>query len=125
MPSNKFESNINFSLNLVCKVPNITVAAAVTTTTAITSNSSSSSGGRRRRRRRSSNEKLSKYKDLEIEVSRMWKVMAKIVPYIIGALGTVNRGLHQTFQLLPHHLLVTELQITLMCTAHKICKMLQ
>jgi hypothetical protein len=30
-------------------------------------------------------EKLSKYKDLEIEASRMWKVRTEIVPVIIGA----------------------------------------
>jgi hypothetical protein len=30
--------------------------------------------------------KISKYKDLEIEVSRMWKVRTKTVPVIIGAL---------------------------------------
>ena len=34
-------------------------------------------------------EKLSKYKDLEIEVSRMWKVRTKTVPVITGALGTI------------------------------------
>jgi len=33
-------------------------------------------------------EKLSKYKDLEIKVSMMWKVRTKTVPVIIGALGT-------------------------------------
>jgi len=31
-------------------------------------------------------EKLSKYKDLEIKVSRMWKVRTKTVPVIIAAL---------------------------------------
>jgi len=36
-------------------------------------------------------DKLSKYKDLVIEVSRMWKVRTKIVPVIIGALGTIRR----------------------------------
>ena len=34
--------------------------------------------------------KLSKYKDLKIEVSRMWKVRINIVPVTIGALGTIN-----------------------------------
>ena len=36
--------------------------------------------------------KKKKYKDLEIEVSRMWKVGTKIVPVIIGALGAVKKG---------------------------------
>jgi hypothetical protein len=31
-------------------------------------------------------EKLNKYKVLDIEVSRMWKVRAKTVPVIIGTL---------------------------------------
>jgi hypothetical protein len=35
-------------------------------------------------------EKLSKCKGLEIEVSRMWKVRTKIVPVVIGALGTIK-----------------------------------
>jgi hypothetical protein len=37
-------------------------------------------------------EKLSKYKDLEIEVSMVWKVRTKTVPVIIGALGTIKEG---------------------------------
>jgi hypothetical protein len=45
-------------------------------------------------------EKLNKHKDLEIEVSRMWKVRIKIVPGVHGALGTVEQGLDQNFQLL-------------------------
>ena len=34
--------------------------------------------------------KLSKYQDLEIEVSGVWKMRAKIVTIMIGALGTIN-----------------------------------
>ena len=55
-------------------------------------------------------EKLSKYTDLEIEVSRMWKVRTKIVPVIIGALETINNGLDQNLQLLPGHPSAKELQ---------------
>jgi hypothetical protein len=40
-------------------------------------------------------EKLSKYKDLEIKVSRKRKVRTKIVPFIIGALGTVKKEIDQ------------------------------
>jgi len=52
-------------------------------------------------------EKLSKYKDLEIKVSRM---TTKIVPIIIGALGTNQEGLNQNLQLLPGHPSAKELQ---------------
>jgi len=34
-------------------------------------------------------EKILKYKDLTIEIQRMWKVKAKVVAVIIGATGTV------------------------------------
>jgi hypothetical protein len=36
-------------------------------------------------------DKQNKYKDLEIEISRMWKVRTKIVPVTIGAVGTIIR----------------------------------
>jgi hypothetical protein len=41
-------------------------------------------------------DKLSKYKGLKIEVSRMWKVREEIVPVIIRALGTIRRDYIRT-----------------------------
>ena len=65
------------------------------------------------------------YKDLEIKVSRMWKVRTKIVPVIIGALGTIKKGLDQSLQLLPGHRSAIELhEVTLMSNAQSICKVL-
>ena len=69
-------------------------------------------------------EKLSNKKNLEIEDSRMWKVRTDIVPVMIGALGTINKGLDQNLQLLPGNPSVMELQITLMSPAHIIHKVL-
>jgi hypothetical protein len=70
-------------------------------------------------------EKLSKYKDLETEVNRTWKMRTKTVPLVVGALETIKKGLGQNLQLFPGHPLVTELQkITLMSNAHIIHKML-
>ena len=37
-------------------------------------------------------EKLSKYKDLEIEIQKMWHLETKTVPVIIGALGMIKKG---------------------------------
>ena len=55
----------------------------------------------------------------------MWKVRLKIVPVIIGALGTIKMGLDQNLQLLSGHLSAIELQqITVMGTAHSIRKVL-
>jgi hypothetical protein len=51
----------------------------------------------------------------------MCKVRTKIVPVIIGALGTIKQELDQNLQLLPAHLSATELQkITLMSIAQSI-----
>ena len=64
-------------------------------------------------------EKLSKYKDLEIEVSKLWRVRTKIVPVITAALGTIKMGLDQNLQTLPGHTSDIVLQkITLMSTEH-------
>ena len=69
-------------------------------------------------------EKLSKYKDLEIEVSRMSKVRTKTVPVIIGALERIKNGPVQNVRLLPVHPSVIELQkVTQMSTAHIVRKM--
>jgi hypothetical protein len=37
-------------------------------------------------------DELRKYEDQETEFRRMWKVRTKIVPVIIGALGTLKKG---------------------------------
>jgi hypothetical protein len=68
-------------------------------------------------------ERLNKYKDLEIAVSRMWKVRTKIVPVTTGALGTIKNGLVQNRQLPPGHRSARKLQkFTLMSTAHSVGK---
>jgi hypothetical protein len=55
----------------------------------------------------------------------LWKVRTKVVPVILGALGTIEKGLDQNLQLLPRHSSDTEAQkITLMTTAHIIRKVL-
>jgi hypothetical protein len=64
-------------------------------------------------------EKLSKYIDLESEVSRMWKVRTKVVPVITGALRTIQKVFEQNLQSLPGHPSAMGLQkITLMSTAN-------
>ena len=76
-------------------------------------------------------EKLSRYKNLEIEVSRMWKVRTKFVPVMIKSIRNNRVGIRsepsvaprspvshrptenhtdQNLQLLPGHLSATDLQ---------------
>ena len=37
-------------------------------------------------------EKRSKYKDLEIEITRMWQMKTEIIPVVMGALGVIKKG---------------------------------
>ena len=39
--------------------------------------------------------KLSKYMDLETEITRMWGLKIKNVPEVIGALGLIKKGLEE------------------------------
>ena len=64
-------------------------------------------------------EKLSKYKDLEIEISRMWKVRSNTIPVVVGALGILPKSSDIYLTQLPCTLSKYELQkITLLGSAH-------
>ena len=41
-------------------------------------------------------EKILKYKDLTIEIRRMWNVKTKVIPVIIGRLGLFQSHLENT-----------------------------
>jgi len=40
-------------------------------------------------------EKILKYQDLIMEIQRMWKVKSKVIPVIIGVIGTISESLRQ------------------------------
>jgi hypothetical protein len=70
-------------------------------------------------------EKILKYKDLTIEIQRMWNVKTKVIPVIIGATGTISQSLRKYVSNIPGNHEVTELQKTaILGTAHIIRKML-
>ena len=46
-------------------------------------------------------EKLSKYKDLEIEIERKWGMKATTFPVVIGALGLIKKGLEKYTKQIP------------------------
>ena len=46
-------------------------------------------------------EKRLKYKDLHIEISRMWNVKTKVVAIVVGALGTMNKNFHKEIESIP------------------------
>ena len=70
-------------------------------------------------------EKLSKYKDLEIEIARMWGMRTETIPVIIGALGLMKRGMEKYSDRIPGNIdLNTVQKIALLGTAHILRKIL-
>ena len=70
-------------------------------------------------------EKLSKYKDLEIEINRIWGTKTTTIPVVIGALGLVKKGLEKYTDNIPGNINIQEVQkIALLGTAHIIRRVL-
>jgi hypothetical protein len=70
-------------------------------------------------------EKILKYKDLTIEIQRMWNVKTKVIPVIIGATGTISKSFRKYVSNIPGKHEVKELQKTAMLgTAHILRKIL-
>ena len=64
-------------------------------------------------------DKMSKYKDLEIEVSKMWKLKVKTIHVVVGALGLVKKGTEELINMIPGNSFLREVQkIVLTSTAH-------
>ena len=70
-------------------------------------------------------EKLSKYKDLDIELAKSWKCKTKTIPIVIGALGVINKTTEKYLDEVPGRSCITELQkTTLLGTARILRKAL-
>jgi len=70
-------------------------------------------------------EKILKYKDLTIEIQRVWNVKTKVIPVIIGATGTVSKTFRKYVSKIPENHEVKELQKTaILGTAHILRKVL-
>ena len=73
-------------------------------------------------------EKILKYKDLRIEIQRMWNVKTKVIPVIIiiiGATGTISKSFRKYVSNIPGKREVKELQKTaILGTEHIIRKAL-
>ena len=64
-------------------------------------------------------EKLGKYKDLEIGISKMWKMKTKTIPVIVGTLGVIKKGTQKYVNEISGNLSLAEIQkIVLNSTAH-------
>jgi hypothetical protein len=70
-------------------------------------------------------ENILKYKDLTIEIQRMWNVKTRVIPVIIGATGTVSKSFRKYVSNIPGIHEVRELQKTaILGTAHILQKVL-
>ena len=63
-------------------------------------------------------EKFSKYKNLEIEIAKMWKMKSKTIPVIVGALGMIKKGTQKYVNEIPGNLSLAEIKRVLNSTAH-------
>ena len=63
--------------------------------------------------------KLSKYKNLEIQITKMQKTKTKTIPVILGALGMIKNGTQKYVNEIPGNLSLAEIQkIVLNSTAN-------
>ena len=70
-------------------------------------------------------EKILKYKDLTIEIQRMWNVKTKVIPVIIRVIGTISKSFRKYVSNIPGNHEVKELQKTaILGTAHILRKVL-
>ena len=64
-------------------------------------------------------QELSKYKDLEIEVTKMWKLKTKTISVVVGALGMIKKGTQNFIDEIPGKASLQKMQrIVLTSTAH-------
>jgi hypothetical protein len=70
-------------------------------------------------------EKILKYKDLTIEIQRMWNAKTKLIPVIIGVTGIISKSFRKYTNNLPGKHEVKELQKTaILGNAHILRKVL-
>jgi hypothetical protein len=69
--------------------------------------------------------KILKYKDLTIEIQRMWNVKTKVILVIRGTTGTISKAFRKYVSNIPGNHKVKELQKTaILETAHILWKVL-
>ena len=66
-----------------------------------------------------SDQKFSKYKDLEIVVTKMWKLKKKHIPVVIGTLGMIKKGTQNFIDQIPAKPSLQRMEkVVLASTAH-------
>ena len=71
-------------------------------------------------------EKIEKYQDLAREVKRLWKTQVKIIPVVVGALGTTPRLLPKRLKDIGIETRIVDLQKSaILCSARILRKVLE
>jgi len=92
----------------VTTITTVTITATDTTTTTTTTNNNNNN----RNLTKKEAEKILNYKDLTIEIQRMWNVKTKVTPVIMGATRAVLKSLRQHLSNIPGRHEIKELQTT-------------
>ena len=48
-------------------------------------------------------EKISRYKDLEIEIQKMWHLKAIVIPVVVGTLGMIKKKTEDHIKRIPEN----------------------
>jgi hypothetical protein len=65
------------------------------------------------------------YKNIAIEIQRMWNVKTRVIPVIIGATGTISKSFRKYVRNIPGNHELRKLQKTaILVTAHILLKVL-
>ena len=67
-------------------------------------------------------EKLTKYKDLEIQIEKTWGMKTTTVPVIIGTVGLVKKGTENYIGKIPDNIRITELMKTVLLVTARILR---
>ena len=67
-------------------------------------------------------ERKSKYKDLELEIQKMWQKKTVVIPVVVSALGTVKKGMVENIKKVSERATVTEIQKTCMLGSAQIVR---
>ena len=67
-------------------------------------------------------EKKSKYKDLELEIQRMWHMKTVVIPVVVGVLGSVKKGMVENIKKVSERATMTEIQKICMLASARILR---